>query len=536
MPRATGSALHHGGRSSALHHAAALNDLTLMTALLAAGASPSMRTQDDPNRGVPGGRAPLHAAAAAGAADTCATLCAVAPIIAATPDWEGRLPAELAWLSGAHALALRLADSAVAAAAYAVAASSAAGAGGDPNMRLVATPAEVEERLEEVRQAEADDSDRQLARTVRRVELRERRREALAIERRPALQQLHLLRGAWSAEQCARLLSAARDAAAFHGWSTGRHKFAPTTDMPLWRVDGATAAWTRTALEREALPALASAYGLPRCRLALREAFIALYDADGSGQRALEMHRDGTLLACTLLLNSPRDFEGGGTCFATPQPLHDWAANDWRADGWADSVRGAVAAVETHTVTPEAGDMLLQCGQLKHGSRPVMRGQRYILICFVDELLDEPGSRVTADDGGDDTMGHEDQASHKSCPKSTPPLSPQAVPPLGIVDSELAQAEASASRLSSACDSSAGGSCAGSSSLGASAGEPQPASCKTRRRTTGSTPGSRRLISFGTMDDPAAAAPERRGRYTLPGGKPAFAPGWDEPPEGATDL
>ena len=28
-------------------------------------------------------------------------------------------------------------------------------------------------------------------------------------------------------------------------------------------------------------------------------------------------------------------------------------------------------------------------------------------------------------------------------------------------------------------------------------------------------------------DDPASAAPERRARYTLPGGRPAFSPGWD---------
>lgn len=42
------------------------------------------------------------------------------------------------------------------------------------------------------------------------------------------------------------------------------------------------------------------------------------------------------------------------------------------------------------------------------------------------------------------------------------------------------------------------------------------------------TPGTgRRVISFGSMDDPTSAAPERRERYTLPGGRPAFSPGWD---------
>ena len=28
----------------------------------------------------------------------------------------------------------------------------------------------------------------------------------------------------------------------------------------------------------------------------------------------------------------------------------------------------------------------------------------------------------------------------------------------------------------------------------------------------------------------AGSVPERRGKFTLPGGKPAFAPGWDEQP------
>jgi hypothetical protein len=48
--------------------------------------------------------------------------------------------------------------------------------------------------------------------------------------------------------------------------------------------------------------------------------------------------------------------------------------------------------------------------------------------------------------------------------------------------------------------------------------------------TPGSAPG-RRLISFGSMDVPGSAAPERKARYTLPGGKPAFSPGWNAEPD-----
>ena len=43
------------------------------------------------------------------------------------------------------------------------------------------------------------------------------------------------------------------------------------------------------------------------------------------------------------------------------------------------------------------------------------------------------------------------------------------------------------------------------------------------------TPSSgRRIISFGGMDDPSSSAPERRGKFTLPGGRPAFCPGWND--------
>ena len=46
--------------------------------------------------------------------------------------------------------------------------------------------------------------------------------------------------------------------------------------------------------------------------------------------------------------------------------------------------------------------------------------------------------------------------------------------------------------------------------------------------TPGATPGGRRIISFGNMDDPASAAPERKGKFLLPGGRDPFAPGWDQ--------
>jgi hypothetical protein len=41
----------------------------------------------------------------------------------------------------------------------------------------------------------------------------------------------------------------------------------------------------------------------------------------------------------------------------------------------------------------------------------------------------------------------------------------------------------------------------------------------------------RRIVSFGELDAPESDVPTRKGRFSLPGGKPAFAPGWDAPPD-----
>ena len=225
---------------------------------------------------------------------------------------------------GLHELALRLADAAIEAE---VAKAKAEGRGEEEAKEAI------EERLEEVREMEADDSDRQHARTLRRVELRERKKEALSIDSRPRLHACHLLKGAWSRERCARLLADAHETAALHGWTTARHRHYATTDVPLWRI-AASHAWVREAIDTELLPAVGAVYGLSPERLSLREGFVVLYD-HSDAQRELGLHKDGTLLACTVLLNSRGDFDGGGTCFGAPTPLLTWSAAAREAPGWA---------------------------------------------------------------------------------------------------------------------------------------------------------------------------------------------------------
>ena len=52
----------------------------------------------------------------------------------------------------------------------------------------------------------------------------ERERAALDISRRPRLRTIHLLRGLWTADECAWLLSELRGAAAYHGWQVALSK------------------------------------------------------------------------------------------------------------------------------------------------------------------------------------------------------------------------------------------------------------------------------------------------------------------------
>ena len=418
---------------TALHLAAATDATALVGALLDAGADATRPTHDDAHAGLAGGRTPLHAAANAGAAAAAAALCEAAPAAAASADWDGVWPFELAWLAGAQPLAERLAQAAL----DFVGDGDGDGDGDIPR-------AELRERARAVCDGAATASDLQHARTMRKLELRERRRDALHIDCRPALHVAQLLRGAWSASACEAMLVEARGAAALHGWSTGRHRHHATTDLPLWRAPLAHER-VRAALRAEILPAMGAAFGIPPASLTLREAFIACYDGRSGRQSGLGMHRDGTptpyaarprprsrllptspslpipphlspylpipphpprsltgtLLSCSWLLNGEAEFDGGGTAFAAPLVLREWEDGAWRREAWAGGGEGGGAEGGgedggTHVVGGRRGDVLLHCGQLRHGAAPVTRGTRYLLVCFVDELRDASTAQLPA--------------------------------------------------------------------------------------------------------------------------------------------
>ena len=139
-------------------------------------------------------------------------------------------------------------------------------------------------------------------------------------------------------------------------------------------------------------------YGIPAHELSFLDLFCAHYraiddnnndpvvDDDAAASSAsnvvtttntimdrLEAHRDGSLLSFTVLLNPPSQFEGGGTVFDALRDVVPDAATapvEWKVGGVVRLTR--------------AGDAVLHCGKALHGADAVTRGNRTVLVGFVD--------------------------------------------------------------------------------------------------------------------------------------------------------
>ena len=74
------------------------------------------------------------------------------------------------------------------------------------------------------------------------------------------------------------------------------------------------------------------------------------------GQSGLEVHRDGSVVSFNLLLNRETDFEGGGTYVEADDKVYSIGQ----------------------------GDCFVHSGKLRHGGEPILKGERVILVAFVD--------------------------------------------------------------------------------------------------------------------------------------------------------
>ena len=384
---------------SALHLAAARDDADMVASLLAARADPGVVTQDSNACGSDsGGMLPLHCAAAAGASRAARVLLDAHPEAAATPDWDGALPARSALIGRHVAFAQILVDAAAASPLSSTVNASgcsecdASGCNSSTNSAFgphnesehAERAAEREELINEVRAELASVASSGAcshalfasSAALKQLGVHEREKARLWIGNQPLMNECHLWRSLWSADECAWLLADVEDAAAWHGWHGARHRHYATEDLPLWRAPKA-AGWVRAQVADRILPRMARAFGLASAAdLRLHECFIVRYEP--AGQPSLAVHRDETLLSFNVDLGG--SFDGGGTSFAQPVRVNEWRGR-----------HGEVTAREvpqTQTaVCGACGDCLMHCGQLLHGGGAVTAGTRTILVGFVGEVM-----------------------------------------------------------------------------------------------------------------------------------------------------
>ena len=93
--------------------------------------------------------------------------------------------------------------------------------------------------------------------------------------------------------------------------------------------------------------------------LEIYDSFIVKYDADevdnSKKQTSLEMHKDECDFTCSILLNSPSEFEGGGVKY---------------------DIDGLV-------YYSDKGDMILHSRNAQHCGLEITKGKRYVLIFFL---------------------------------------------------------------------------------------------------------------------------------------------------------
>ncbi|HAA56792.1 MAG TPA: hypothetical protein DCE42_18645 [Myxococcales bacterium] len=158
----------------------------------------------------------------------------------------------------------------------------------------------------------------------------------------------YIRRGCMSKTLCSQCLRAAEAGS----WTKERHTQA-TQDQ---RIDTLPAIYDEltACLQKDILPLVASLYRFPAEQLGIKEAFIVKYDEHV--QCKLDLHRDASILTCSVALNDRADYVGGGTYFPS---------------------------IEEVITLERAGDMLVHCGKIQHGGYPVKKGVRYLLVCFV---------------------------------------------------------------------------------------------------------------------------------------------------------
>lgn len=138
------------------------------------------------------------------------------------------------------------------------------------------------------------------------------------------------------------------------GWTTKRHRNYPTTDLPAQNIPH---------IFNFLLVPLNTICGFIKKSYCLNSDFVIdiidifIVKYNDYNQNYLDFHVDGSIISFNILLSDPVSFKGGGTCF-----------ND-----------GLIYNISQ-------GDVLIHSGKIKHAGLPVIEGNRYLIVGFLDIL------------------------------------------------------------------------------------------------------------------------------------------------------
>eukprot|EP00940_MAST-03C_sp_MAST-3C-sp2_P000509 g509.t1 len=199
-----------------------------------------------------------------------------------------------------------------------------------------------------------------IEKTRKRVRSARASRSKAAFEPLSTLRDPHTIKSVWSSAECAKVLTSVIAHTENCGWTTQRHRgHASTTDIQCCEIVTVDA-WVRSSLKSRLWPALARRHGLLVDSFTFQDLFFVKYSAaTKASQRGVGVHRDGCVVSFNILLNSADDFEGGGTFIE--------------------------ASRRTYSISK--GDCFVHSGKIRHGGAEITKGERYILVGFLDARL-----------------------------------------------------------------------------------------------------------------------------------------------------
>jgi hypothetical protein len=178
-----------------------------------------------------------------------------------------------------------------------------------------------------------------------------------------------------------------------HAESTGcwarpdsdRHVTYATVDFPIDSCDSLTEYLDSLQFDERIFQRLSTLYGIRIDDLSYLDLFCANYkaketDANTDPENSmtmdqLELHRDGSLLSFTILLTPPGEFEGGGTEFDALRGK----------EVAVDDAKDCVELTNDGVVRPrQAGHAVFHSGKLLHGGHVLTKGERTVLVGFVE--------------------------------------------------------------------------------------------------------------------------------------------------------